>query len=132
MTWYLDRRVQIAAGAGVGWAILVAVLFSGGKPANPGSSSAEWLLLEGDQVTLEKGKRYRGCLVVPWFVPDNVVRGKLRPGIEARGFSDIDIAEDRPRSWPDVDCTFFVEATWDGDDEELERPSAVPFAWVAR
>jgi hypothetical protein len=127
-----DRKVRWLAGIGIGWSVLVYVLASGGAPADAATSDKDWLLIEGDPVLLERGVRYRGCVETPFVVPNNIVRGKLRPALEARGFRDIAIAETRPGGWPDVDCDFFVECTWDRDDEELERPGAVAFAWRRR
>jgi hypothetical protein len=92
-------------------------------------SSTAWMLLEGSPVMLRKGLRYRGCIVVPTLIPNALVRPRLRPGLEARGFSDVAIAESKPDDWPAVACDFFVEATWDRDDQEFDRPGAVAFAW---
>lgn len=129
MKWYRDRRVQVAAGAGLGWGILVYWIFSGGKPRHATTSSADWQALEGGDVELEQDQRYRGCVEVPFFVPDSIVRGKLRPALAAKGFTDVDVDEARPAGWPDVDCDFFVEATWGRSDETLERPNALTHAW---
>lgn len=92
-------------------------------------SATAWMLLEGDTVMLRKGLSYRGCIVVPTLIPNSLVRPRLRPGLEARGFTNIQIAEDAPDGWPAVKCHFYVEATWGNDDQEFDRPGAVAFAW---
>lgn len=118
----------LVAAAGVGWGALVYVFYSG-IPRAP--SARGWVPITGDRVKLVHGTRYRGCVSVPFFIPNALVRGKLVPELQKNGFLDVVVAEDRPASWPDVSCDFFVEATWGGADRELERPSAVPLAWRA-
>lgn len=116
-----------AAWLALGWAALL-VFVSVPRRARA-TNVRGWRALEGDEVTLRRGARYRGCLVVPWYVPTSLVRAKLRPGLEDKGFSDVAISEVRPSLWPEASCDFFVEATWSRDDEVVERPGAVPLAW---
>lgn len=89
----------------------------------------QWWKLEGDDVELATGVRYRGCVKLPWYAPTSVVRSKLRPGLEEKGFHDVVVTEMPGAAWPTVACDFYVEATWGRETSRLERPGAVAFAW---
>jgi hypothetical protein len=110
---------------------VVAVTPEGAK-ACAAPSSVKWLELDGDVIVLRRDMRYRGCVRLPFIVPKSLVRGKLLPGLEAKGFREIVISEELAPSWPpETECDFYVEATWSKADEQLERPGAVAIAWRA-
>lgn len=101
-------------------------------PVSPKASphGVTWVLIEGSPVRLQQGRRYRGCISVPFIVPTGMVVDKLPSGLAERGFTDIVVSRPRPSDWPDVDCDIHVEVTWSKPDEALERPGAVELAWV--
>lgn len=106
------------------------VLFSGIKPK--ARAVTGWVVVEGSPVALRRGRRYRGCVVLPWYVPTSVVRSKLGPAMAERGFVDVAIVESKPAAWPEAECDFYVEATWGAADQAFDRPGAVALAWEAR
>lgn len=124
------RRGYILAGAGgalvVG--VLVAIVVT---PKRRGAAGGGWVLLEDrESVLLERGRRYRGCVQVPFIVPTAMVESRLPSALSEKGFADVIVHRDVTPGWPDVDCDLYVEATWDRPDERMKRPGAVEFAWV--
>lgn len=117
--------IAIATRPGVGAASLFV------PPAASGDKGRVWVQLDGSPVRLVKGKRYRGCVQVPWIVPTGMVVDKLPAGLTERGFTEIAVSRSRPGDWPSVSCDVFVEATWSKADSALERPGAVSLAWRA-
>lgn len=124
------RPGYIIAGAGgaIVVGVLAAIVFTPKRAAEAGGG---WILLEDrDSVLLERGRRYRGCVDVPWVVPTAMVEARLPSALREKGFIDVEVARDLSAGWPDVDCDLYVEATWDRPDERMKRPGAVGFAWV--
>lgn len=114
-----------ALAAGVAAAVVL-------TPRRRPDGSAGWVELEGARVRLERGRGYRGCVSVPFFVPTALVESKLPGALREKGFSDVVVARDTSPGWPAVDCDLYVEATWNGDDgATFDRPGAVKHAWVA-
>lgn len=98
-----------------------------GAEACAAPMSFRWVEIPADEtsVMLRKGLSYRACVDVPAIIPNALVRSKLKPGLEARGFRDVVVEED-PRDMP---CDFLVEGVWSRADEVIERPGAVVKAW---
>lgn len=123
----LDRRVQWIAGSALGVSLLI--WFFGDEPQKVHGLNGWIELTDKDAVRLERDVRYRGCVVLPFFVPTSLVLSKVEPGLREKGFRDIVVEKSAPKGWPDVDCDIYVECTWDRADEELKRPGAVELAW---
>jgi hypothetical protein len=141
-----DRRVRWGLGLSALTAATIGVMRLGARPLvntqtfpnapnspqpNAPQAPRRWVEIpRGDHVGLRRGVRYRGCVDLPWYAPTGLVRDRLRPGLEAKGFTDIVIVEEEPHGWPSAECTFWVECTWSKPDAMLERPSAVTHAWA--
>lgn len=91
---------------------------------------ARWVQIDSSPVRLIQGRRYRGCVSVPFVVPTGLVVSKLPSALAEKGFTDIVVSRPRPVDWPDVSCDIHVEVTWGKPDESLERPGAVEIAWI--
>ncbi len=87
------------------------------------------MLVEGTPVRLVQGRRYRGCVQVPFVVPTSLVVGRLPGALAEKGFVDVIVSRPRPSDWPTVECDIHVEVTWGKPDESLDRPGAVSLAW---
>jgi len=134
--WLAAQWPYLLGAAGMGGVVWVAIATRPGLgpatlfvPPPLASSRVAWLLIDGSPVRLVKGRRYRGCVQVPWVVPTGLVVGKLPQGLADKGFTDVRVSRPRPSDWPDVSCDIHVEATWGKDDESMDRPGAVSLAW---
>ena len=117
--------VAIATRPGLGPAAALPASSPKGTPARP----LAWVLLEGSPVQLFQGRRYRGCISVPFVVPTGLVVSKLPAALAEKGFVDVMVSRPRPSDWPGVSCDIHVEATWAKPDESMPRPGAVELAW---
>lgn len=125
----VDRRFPGMLGVDVAVA-LDDVTAIGGAECPPRTTAATWTPIHEDRVMLRRDVRYRACVKIPALVPNALVRDKIRPGLEAKGFRDVAVTETRPvPPWSRDACDFYVEATWDREDLELDRPGAVVAAW---
>lgn len=121
-------------GLAAAWAF---VLWLGGDRDEPPPAPPEppkppkaitWRLL-GDPIALATGRRYRGCLSVPWPLspsPSTVVAKA-----EGAGFRDVRVWTSPPSGWPAVECKHYVEATWGAPAKSLDVPGVVKLAWEA-
>lgn len=98
-------------------------------PPGPTSTKVGWVQLDGSPVRLVQGRRYRGCVQVPWIVPTGSVVSRLPAALAEKGFSDIRVSRPRPSDWPNVECDIHVEVTWSKPAQALDRPGAVSLAW---
>lgn len=107
-----------------------------GAVTPPGSSvcaapmSFRWVELpdDDDHVTLRRGLAYRAC-VSTGIIPRSMVRDKIVPALEARGFREVTFEEKPEPGAVGVSCDFLIEGRWDREDTTIERPGPVVKAW---
>ncbi len=134
--WFAAQWPYLLAATAGGGVLLVAIATrpkvgpaSLYVPPGPTTEKITWVQIDGSPVRLVKGRRYRGCVQVPWVVPTGTVVSRLPDALAAKGFTDVRVSRPRPSDWPSVECDIHVEVTWGKADEELERPGAVSLAW---
>jgi hypothetical protein len=134
--WVADQWPYLLGASALGGIVLIAIstapkvgpasLF---VPPDAKALRVTWVQIDGSPVALVRGRRYRGCVQVPFVVPTGMVVDRLPAALAEKGFTDARISRGRPGDWPDVSCDIFVEATWGKPDEQLARPGAVSLAW---
>lgn len=136
-----DWRLYVGGGALVGLVVWLRARAGAADP--PGSAPAlavptgpeRWVELDGPDVFMFTGDRYRGCVDVPGLVPNSLVRSGILKQAPGLGFRDVVVLDAPPAGWPKAttpggDCDLFVEAVWAGaDGVKLARPSQVTGAW---
>lgn len=129
--WARDVRFLAALAMGaVGTAYFWAVRRPAVEP-EPAAPDAigrprAWVRLDGSPILLRPGERYRGCVVLPWYVPSAAVTDdKVRAYAEKLGFGDV-------RVMKQAGCDVLVEAEWRQGYRDFERPSALRGAWALR
>lgn len=136
--WLAAQWPYLLGAAGLGGVVAVAIVtrphVGPGSLFVPPASTPEklqWVLVDGSPVRLTQGRRYRGCISVPFVVPTGLVVSKLPAALAEEGFVDVRVSRPRPSDWPGVSCDIHVEATWGKADESFPRPGAVELAWRA-
>lgn len=101
----------------------------------PSKAPERWVELDGPEVFLFTGDRYRGCVDVPGLVPNSLVRSEILKRAPGLGFRDVVVSDAPPPGWPRAttpggDCDLFVEAVWNGaDGQTMARPDRLTGAW---